>query len=708
MSSLSTLWRRTLEKLKDQSRPIYNYEDDEARHLFPDFVPCRYTYHAERWGEIWYENPQKPRATSFDYDPLLSPRSIRLIHLQPGKDSDPVSCRLVTVDIDAAPTYEAISYVWGETYSKVDIVLNGATVTVTANLGAALARMRLETADRVLWADAVCINQNDLAERSAQVQMMRTIYERAHCVLIWLERKNPDDEDALRFIDRIASENSTDELTRETDLQAIANSVPLSSLPPDSDASWRLLFNFFELDYFCRTWIIQEVQANAKTVAVCGDVEVNYLAIELAALWAFRTSDKIRDKMITDRGISNVTYIRRLAAPNLSLMNRLEQARGFFASDARDKVFAFLRPEDSLVADYTRSIKDVYLQAARQILREDGFDGLSHVAAGSMWREAADFPTWVPTFSQSYIVPLCKIRGFTAGGSSDLQQYIIDYDKLKTKAIFVDRIVTVHPSLMWNNLSLSASQRDISRLPTYVDRLWYLYGGNDKGNDQLYPNQKPGGYSRRAAFAMALTAGLGRWGLPRNVEQHETAFSEYTEKLFKAAAKQEFRLQRERWSFDGPVRSNAWDMVGDMVGEIKAAGGSEATQEPECSFDGSSMADLEMRAHHFQKAAQSVCNNRCVFQTRDGYLGLGPAHMGPTYGCMWDEAKGMYPEKTLTENGKPDEVYEVWAILGAKVLYILQPHGASYRLVGECYLQGFMEGEVVQSKMNRAKDIKIK
>jgi hypothetical protein len=37
-----------------------------------------------------------------------------------------------------------------------------------------------------LWIDAVCINQQDVTERSEQVKMMREIYERATEVIVWL------------------------------------------------------------------------------------------------------------------------------------------------------------------------------------------------------------------------------------------------------------------------------------------------------------------------------------------------------------------------------------------------------------------------------------------------------------------------------------------------------------------------------------------
>ena len=53
-----------------------------------------------------------------------------------------------------------------------------------------------------IWADAVCINQNDLDERSSQVSMMGHIYKNAHQCQVWLgtveEIKDWPDERMVR------------------------------------------------------------------------------------------------------------------------------------------------------------------------------------------------------------------------------------------------------------------------------------------------------------------------------------------------------------------------------------------------------------------------------------------------------------------------------------------------------------------------------
>ncbi|KAF0324640.1 hypothetical protein GQ607_008079 [Colletotrichum asianum] len=80
--------------------------------------------------------------------------------------------------IDSA-TFEAISYVWG-THSRNEIVIcDGKRLKITKNLRTALQRVRLPGGTRRLWADSICINQEDPNERGHQVALMGDIYSKA-------------------------------------------------------------------------------------------------------------------------------------------------------------------------------------------------------------------------------------------------------------------------------------------------------------------------------------------------------------------------------------------------------------------------------------------------------------------------------------------------------------------------------------------------
>lgn len=132
----------------------------------------------------------------YQYQPFQDNVSIRIFTLAPGQPSEPLRGTLEAIEIDEIGSYEAISYVWkedGPPNCKYEIVINTdddderlLELTEGGNIFAALRRIRLPDQGRRIWADQICINQDDLNERSQQVQFMNRIYKDASHVLVWL------------------------------------------------------------------------------------------------------------------------------------------------------------------------------------------------------------------------------------------------------------------------------------------------------------------------------------------------------------------------------------------------------------------------------------------------------------------------------------------------------------------------------------------
>ncbi|KAI9641711.1 hypothetical protein NHQ30_009567 [Ciborinia camelliae] len=102
--------------------------------------------------------------------------------------------------------YEALSYVWGSTNPPKTINLGGRLVSITPNLDNALRNLRHPTSPRIFWVDALCINQDDLDERAAQVALMRRVYSDATIVLIWLGPEAEGSERAMQSVERFDKE----------------------------------------------------------------------------------------------------------------------------------------------------------------------------------------------------------------------------------------------------------------------------------------------------------------------------------------------------------------------------------------------------------------------------------------------------------------------------------------------------------------------
>lgn len=140
------------------------------------------------------------------YTSLQSPHHIRVLDLEPGTGSDPIACRLSTVSLLDNPVYEALSYTWGDPNEpRGFIVCNGDSIPVANNLKAAFQRLRLPNEIRSIWADAICINQNDIPERNAQVQLMSQVYRKASKVVVWLGEETTESVREIQMLKKLAS-----------------------------------------------------------------------------------------------------------------------------------------------------------------------------------------------------------------------------------------------------------------------------------------------------------------------------------------------------------------------------------------------------------------------------------------------------------------------------------------------------------------------
>jgi hypothetical protein len=119
----------------------------------------------------------------------LEHNDIRLLELVPANKQAQIECRLFKVAVSADPDYETISYVWGDPTDTETILCNNQAIEITVSLAQALRRFRpahSEDSPRILWADAICINQENLLEKNTQVPLMRGINSVARRVVIWI------------------------------------------------------------------------------------------------------------------------------------------------------------------------------------------------------------------------------------------------------------------------------------------------------------------------------------------------------------------------------------------------------------------------------------------------------------------------------------------------------------------------------------------
>lgn len=138
----------------------------------------------------------------FAYEPLAE-TDIRLIKIHPGTIGTPIIGEIAHVDLRGKPEFLALSYVWGSDAKTMEIQLNGHKVNITQNLYVALDRLRTYCKDFTgmwIWIDALCIDQQNTAEKSFQVGRMTEIYGQAHAVCAWLGDSDPEKEADMKVL----------------------------------------------------------------------------------------------------------------------------------------------------------------------------------------------------------------------------------------------------------------------------------------------------------------------------------------------------------------------------------------------------------------------------------------------------------------------------------------------------------------------------
>ncbi|KUI72541.1 Heterokaryon incompatibility protein 6, OR allele [Cytospora mali] len=308
----------------------------------------------------------------YNYKPLNhSTDAIRLLRLF----YDPVftnelCCQLIETNLqpEGIP-YEALSYTWGSEARPFKITADGSVLRVTENLHTALRHLRLPDEDRLLWIDAICINQDDLQERGHQVNQMRLVYQNAERVLIWLG----------------PSDMKIDEFFRTINASSLRR---LEHLPRDfvgatQDKDWydRCQSVFYELEkrpWFRRVWILQEVASAKEAIIMCGHNSISTrLFVMIPSMFGLAVSVRCQAVLDIMPGYSRRRSWRD-TQPDLHTLLIMFVASE--ATDERDRIYALLGissdacDSEDLLPDYTKSIHQVVQDTISYVLFHEVLD----------------------------------------------------------------------------------------------------------------------------------------------------------------------------------------------------------------------------------------------------------------------------------------------------------------------------------------------
>lgn len=279
-------------------------------------------------------------------------------------------------------------------------------IPVTRNLASALQYLRLEDKPRVFWIDAICVNQEDLQERSHQVQRMANIYKNAISVVVWLGPECSQSGLAMKLLKGLSLMREVN--WKDYTWKAISNDTTrqwwddTTLDPPFEDHECLAILALLNRSWFERLWIWQEIQLADATTAIvqCGNDTILWLHFKAGAFALFRKPKppgrlffRLRDKA------QQVFRLGRNTFPQ-QLYELASQTSNANCSDDRDRIYSFLsiasdyHGQLKIVIDYTKSTGQVYQDAALAILcHSQNSDILTHCQVPDTER---NMPSWVP------------------------------------------------------------------------------------------------------------------------------------------------------------------------------------------------------------------------------------------------------------------------------------------------------------------------
>jgi hypothetical protein len=362
---------------------------------------------------------QQTISTYFRYTPLNPSPSdqplIRLLELHPGRDLNRVEASLTEVPLSEQLSYEAVSYCWGDSTDVSYIICNGRLLCVPHRLEVALRNMRYPNRPRMLWADAICINQSDTAEKENQVQLMRTIFSNAQRTLIWLGDVGEKEAQKLsKFalwslriclsifrwrVDLLTSPN-----VRVWDVEVRR----YRTLAPYSSEFYLELMGMLRMPWFQRAWVVQEVAVSSKATIFWGSSQYDWENVIRALEFMSQATFPLAF-IVTLENISTIEKERSSYGKGGSKLNGvLLRHQRCMATDPRDKIYSFCGLVDTsskgyvpVRISYEDDVATIYREVALKILEDDqSLDLLSRppISAGSSMKS---LPSWVPDWSTS-------------------------------------------------------------------------------------------------------------------------------------------------------------------------------------------------------------------------------------------------------------------------------------------------------------------
>ncbi|KAH8650007.1 ankyrin and HET domain-containing protein [Xylariales sp. PMI_506] len=591
----------------------------------------------------------------------LDDREFRLLKLLPAPElSAPLIVELCVHSMDQdVPSYDAISYQWGDNVKQERVTVNGTSIPVIYSLYTVLKYLRHESLEKKLWIDGLCIDQDNLSERNRQVRIMGTIFSQADRVRIWLGEASDDSAAAMELVARHAARQHDDSEVVQMILDDQAGGVALT--------------NLLRRPFWQRMWIFQEIVLAAQATVHCGTLE---------APWAsFRELDRIssdqswirtqvREEWVFElrKALFDIAQFCMGPSDASDIVNVLYPTRRMQSTDPRDKLFALvgLCGSAGIDPDYTRSVRDIYIDFMRTFIEAN--HDFSLILTAGLWNAAngedINLPSWVPDFrgvngvdfrymAASYLKHFRAAGAQTAGfighkdGSAQLRGVIVDR---------VEKVIPLEDGEFGRRKVIEfVEPLCLGSITSPVPKLLWLFRTLVFDDSTLHGGKTELSRSRAKERFGRLVLGFA----------------------------QDLLLLRDRETPEDVMRAK----IADFLESFRAFEQGGLTEPMKTAFNSLSANDpgeLHWYRQEYLGRIEETLDNvvSSIFSTQTrGMIGKGP--------------------------GNVEQGDRLAILLGCRIPVVLRPSGTSFRLVGPCYINGVMHGELMDQVRDGTLDLTI-
>jgi hypothetical protein len=289
----------------------------------------------------------------------------------------------------------------------------------------------------LIWIDAVCINQEDVAEKSSQVAMMDQIYSAAQNVIVWLGINDWHTTAAIEVMKSLESVPSSRLNVKFSDLEdeEAYNALGIEYIDPQD---WLDYAAFLQRTWFCRIWVVQEAFMARNLIVLLGshilhwpDITACAKILRITNLGSLLVEAAVKaidaeaqtGTVYVNNTLTNQYILEKMRdtanskdATSLNLEDLLWSSRYFQATNAKDHIFALLgvwkrflgneKIPAEMEANYKNSLATIFTNAAWELIRETkDLNILSLVGDPSsrpnpvLSKDEPNLPSWVPDFS---------------------------------------------------------------------------------------------------------------------------------------------------------------------------------------------------------------------------------------------------------------------------------------------------------------------